>query len=72
MAMNLEMDGAWVASKTAPGGERWDTSKVSVFFARGSLLVLPLVVSPLGSMAIAVGAEVVVGTEVTVLCGVYS
>lgn len=34
MAMNLEMDGAWVASKTAPEGERWDTSKVSVSCGR--------------------------------------
>lgn len=33
VAMNLEMDGAWVASKAAPGGERWDTSKVSVYLA---------------------------------------
>ncbi|CAN0069334.1 unnamed protein product [Pylaiella littoralis] len=30
VAMNLELDGAWVASATAPGGERWDTSKLVV------------------------------------------
>lgn len=28
VAMNLELNGAWVASKTAAGGQRWDTSKV--------------------------------------------
>lgn len=28
VAMNLELDGAWVSSTTAPGQQRWDTSKV--------------------------------------------
>ncbi|CAN0584949.1 unnamed protein product, partial [Ectocarpus sp. 12 AP-2014] len=28
--MNLELDGSWVPSSNAPGGERWDTSKLVV------------------------------------------
>ncbi|CAN0517592.1 unnamed protein product, partial [Ectocarpus sp. 12 AP-2014] len=30
VAMNLELDGSWVPSSNAPGGERWDTSKLVV------------------------------------------
>ncbi|CAM9545123.1 unnamed protein product, partial [Ectocarpus fasciculatus] len=30
VAMNLELDGSWVPSSDAPGGERWDASKLVV------------------------------------------
>lgn len=45
VAMNLELDGAWVESAASPGGKRWDASKVKyflVFFCHFPYPRLPL------------------------------